>query len=337
MTLLPQCDWRKVRRETFAFIGKCLRRDGGCAPSPDPGYRGNSDTALSDLAGVTYAATLAKACGVKLPRVGRSVAFIRKHQQSDGSFVNHGGRMNPQDDLAILYNTTQGVVALHALGRKPRHDPTPVVKRFFGEDRYRKLPWYTTSFFPLLYAALEEDFPPAYRRAISEHMAAHQTPDGYLQDHVAAAFHMAHFHRLVGEETPRAQAMVERTLRDQTAAGGWDIRDPNWDVHACFDAVFILRQLGGTDRRCEAAIARAAEWAMSCRNSDGGFGHYPGWHSDLDAVYFQFGALIQAGLIPGAKRRLKDAHTLSWGHAMIPGRTYRAAGATLKIKSNHSP
>lgn len=36
----------------------------------------------------------------------------------------------------------------------------------------------------------------------------------------------------------------------------------------------------------------------------------------------QFGTLIQAGRVPSAKRDLADAHTLSWGHAMQPGKIY---------------
>ena len=43
----------------------------------------------------------------------------------------------------------------------------------------------------------------------------------------------------------------------------------------------------------------------------------------MDAVYFQFGTLIQAGRIPGARFDLPDAQTLGWGHAMQPGRIYR--------------
>jgi len=315
-----QYDWQKVRDETFGFIGKCLRPDGGYAPSPDPDYQGNSDTSLSDLAAVTYAAVLARTCGLELCAARQSAAFIHAHQQPDGSFVNHGGKMKAGDNLAILYNTTQGVVALRALGQAPHHDPAPVMKRFFEGGAHKELPWYTTSFFPLFYAALGQPFPEAYREAISQHMAANQTPDGYLQNHVAAAFHMAHFYRLVGQETPRAAQMVERTLKDQKPDGGWNIFDPDWDVHACFDAVYILRQLGGGDSRCQGAIARAAEWVMECRNRDGGFGHYPGTHSDLDAVYFQFGTLVQAELIPGLNSIPEDAHTLSWGHAMAPAK-----------------
>ena len=128
-----------------------------------------------------------------------------------------------------------------------------------------------------------------------------QTPDGYLGDHVAAAFHMAHFFRLIGQPTPCAAEMVRRVLHDQKADGGWNIKDPDWDVHACFDAVFVLRQLGGESAEVQQAIHKAADWAMSCRNADGGFGHYPQRHSDMDAVYFQFGTLIQAGRLPTAR------------------------------------
>jgi hypothetical protein len=42
----------------------------------------------------------------------------------------------------------------------------------------------------------------------------------------------------------------------------------------------------------------------------------------MDAVYFQFGTLIQAGRLPTAKLDLPDGHTLSWGHAMQPDKVY---------------
>jgi hypothetical protein len=45
----------------------------------------------------------------------------------------------------------------------------------------------------------------------------------------------------------------------------------------------------------------------------------------MDAVYFKFGTLIQAGRIPGSNFNLPDAETLSWGHAMKPGKIYRTA------------
>jgi geranylgeranyl transferase type-2 subunit beta len=333
--------------ETLGFIKQCARPDGGFNPSPDPTYEGRSDTGLSDLAAVTYAATLARTMGWRLPDAKRSSEFIQNHQQPDGSFINLHGKMDPKSDLAILYNTVQGVVALHAFGRHPKIDPEKVMARFFRGETFSKLPWYTTSFFPLFYAALARPFPIAYDRALREHQIKSQGEDGYLGDHVAATFHMAHYFRLLGQPTPKAALMVKRVLRDQKTDGGWNIKEPDWDVHACFDAVFILRQLGGESEPVQQeiakppagqasrlsasgetepvrlAIAKAADWALSCRNPDGGFGHYPGWHSDMDAVYFQFGTLIQAARVPGAKTGLADAHTLSWGHAMCPDRVYR--------------
>ena len=315
---------QSISDATFAFIRNCARPDGGYSPSPDPAYPGNSDTGSSDLAAVTYAATLAKTMGWQLPHPERSVEFIQHHQQQDGSFINLEGKMDPKSDLAILYNTVQGVVGLRALGQHPKMDPTKVLDRFFVDNAFTKLPWYTTSFFPLFYAALNKPFPARYDEALRGLMSSGQGEDGYVGDHVAATFHTAHYYRLVGQPTPKASQMVARVLRDQKPDGGWNIKQPDWDVHACFDATFILHQLGRDAKPVRKAMEKAADWALSCRNADGGFGHYPTWHSDLDAVYFQFGTLIQCGRIPGARHDLPDAHTLSWGHAMQPGKVYSA-------------
>ena len=282
-------DDSRLARETLDFIVRCGRTDGSYAPSPEPGYGGNSDTKFSDLAAVTYAAVLARSMGWELPRKDRSIAFIRSHQRPDGHFVNLGGQHDPASDLAILYNTTQGVVGLRALGAEPAIDPLSSIERLLAGDAYRKLPWYTTSFFPLLCAALGKPFPKDWRDKLAGYMEQNQASDGYLGDHVAATFHMAHFYRLLGEPTPRAAAMVARVLRDQKPDGGWNIKEPDWDVHACFDAVFILRQLDGDDPMVKRAIDRGGRWSLSCRNTDGGFGHFPGRPSDMDAVYFQFG------------------------------------------------
>jgi geranylgeranyl transferase type-2 subunit beta len=307
-----------LAQATFDFIARCRRDDGGYAPSPDPSYPGLSDTAFSDLAAVTYAAVLAKTLGRDLPQRDRSIAFVRRHQRPDGRFVNLEGKHDPASDLGILYNTTQGIVALRALGARPEADPIPVLARFFERDAFKALPWYTTSFFPLAYAALGRPFPAEFRRALTAHMEKNQADDGYLGDHVAATFHMAHVYRLLGRPTPRADRMVARVLRDQKADGGWDIKEPDWDVHACFDAVFVLRQLGGADPKVRTAIAKGGDWSLRCRNPDGGFGHFPGRHSDMDAVYFQLGTLIQAGLVPEARRDMPDPETLAWGHAIPP-------------------
>ncbi len=312
----------KIKNETFGFIEACARDDGGYTPSPDLGYKGYADTAGSDLAAITYAAVLAKTFGWELPHRERSAEFIQRHQQPDGVFINLQGTMNPKEDLAILYNAVQGVVSLRALGEKPKVDPFQVLERFFEKDVFKKLPMYTLSFYPLFYAALGKPFPAEYRAAVARYIEQDQAADGYLGDHVASTFHMIHFFRLVGGHTPHASAVVARVLRDQRPDGGWHLKTQDWDVHACFDAVFILRQLSWNSPASRAAIGRATDWALASRNSDGGFSHYPGGHSDMDAVYFQLGTLIQAEQIPGADFDLPDAETLGWGHAMIPEKVY---------------
>ena len=70
-------------------------------------------------------------------------------------------------------------------------------------------------------------------------------------------------------------------------------------------------RMGG---RNKAAVEKAAAWALTCRNKDGGFGHYPGSPSDMDAVYFQTGTLIMAGFLKPADPLPKDPHLLGWGH-----------------------
>ncbi|MGH7140247.1 MAG: hypothetical protein ACREHD_31295 [Pirellulales bacterium] len=77
--------------------------------------------------------------------------------------------------------------------------------------------------------------------------------------------------------------------------------------------MFTLRQEGAGRDDCRQAIARAAKWALTCRNADGGFGHFPGSPSDADANYFQVGTLVMAGWLPPVDPLPPDAHLLSWG------------------------
>src|SRR5207244_9137163 len=109
-------------------------------------------------------------------------------------------------------------------------------------------------------------------------------------------------------------AILARVLRDQNPDGSWLINSPSRDRHATFDAVFVLRHLRPERADCRRAIARAAAWALSCRNRDGGFGHYPGSTSDADAAYFHVGVLVMAGYLKPVDPLPPDAHLLGWGH-----------------------
>jgi hypothetical protein len=181
-------DGFNVKDATFKFLQKCARDDGVYSPSPAPQYRGNSDTKASDLAAITYAATLVKTAGWELPHREKSVEFIQRHQQPAGVLINFQGDLNPKGDLAILYNTTQRCVALRALGEKAKVDPTHALDRFFAKDTFKKLPWYTLRFYPLFYAAPGRPFPQEYRVAIAQHIAQNQAADGYLSGKRAMSF-----------------------------------------------------------------------------------------------------------------------------------------------------
>ncbi len=299
-----------------AFFAKTARPDGSFTPGPDADYPGISDSAASDLAPVAYAAVLHRTFGWALPHEAKTKEWLHARQQEDGAFVNVKGTMVPKSSLARLYNTTQGVVALRALGEKPKRDPLPVFAAVLKED-YKTLPPYSSSFFPLAYLAAGKPFPPEEDRKMRA-LLAYQDDDGYLHNHIAATFHAVHYYRLLNEPTPKAEAILKRVLRDQKPDGSWLLNPPARDRHATFDAVFTLRHLGKDRDDVKKAIAKAAAWALRCRNDDGGFGHYPGSPSDMDAVYFQAGTLVMAGFLKPADPPPKDPHLLAWGHLFPP-------------------
>jgi hypothetical protein len=306
---------REVLDGVRGFFAKTARPDGSFQPGLDPDYEGMSDSAASDLAPTAYAVILHATFGWKLPDLVKTRDFLLGRQRADGAFVNVKGTMDPKSPLARVYNTTQGTVALRALGVKPRSDPLPVFTAVMEAD-YKELPPYSTSFFPLAFRAAGKPFPEDADRKLRDAMI--QADDGYLNNHVAATFHAVHYYRLLDQPTPKANVIVARTLRDQKPDGSWLLNPPARDRHATFDAVFVLRQLGKASPECRNAIARAAKWALSCRNADGGFGHFPGSPSDADAVYFQVGVLVMAGVVKPADPPPEAADLLGWGHLMKP-------------------
>jgi geranylgeranyl transferase type-2 subunit beta len=298
------------------FFEKTAQPDGSFRAGIDPTYKGMADTAYSDLAAPTYAVVLHKTFGWKLPHEAKTRAFFLGRQVKDGRFVNRAGTVDPASEQGRLYNTTQGLVALRALGEKPKYDAVPVLDDVLNGD-YKSLPPYTTSFFPLAYMAAGKPYPREADRKVRTLLV--QAEDGYMKNHIAATFHLVHYYRLVGEPTPKAEAILRRVLREQAADGSWLINPPARDRHAGFDAAFILKQLGGDRPEVKKGLERAARWVLSCRNPDGGFGHYPGSPSDADAVYFHVGTLVLAGVLRPAEPPPRDPHLLGWGH-LLPTR-----------------
>src|SRR5262249_21014423 len=148
-----------------------------------PEYPGMSDSAYSDLAPTVYAVVLHKTFGWKLPHEAKTKELLLARQGKDGAFFNASGTADPKSPQARAYNTTQGLVALHALGLKPRHDPLPVFDAVLQED-YKKMPLYMTSFFPLAYLACGKTIPPDADRKIRSLMDEAQGQDGYLHEHI---------------------------------------------------------------------------------------------------------------------------------------------------------
>lgn len=304
---------RQILAGLHKFYAKTGRPDGSFLPGIDPAYRGISDSAYSDLAPVTYAVIIHRSLGWELPHKEKTIRFLVSRQHDNGDFFNIGGTVDPKSAEGRAYNTTQGIVALHALGVKPRFNPLPVFEEVLRED-YKSLPAYFTSFFPLAYLATGNAIPAEADRRIRATMV--QGLDGYLNDHIAATFHAVHYYRLISEPVPMVEKIVERALRDQKPDGSWLLNMPSRDRHATFDAVFTLRQLGDNREDCRAAIGKAVQWALDCRNPDGGFGHFPGSTSDSDANYFQVGVLIMGGFLKAATPLPNDPHLLGWGHLM---------------------
>lgn len=295
------------------FFRRTAREDGSFRPGTDPAYAGLSDSAYSDLAPITYAVVLHRTFGWELPYAAQTRAFLLGRQRADGAFYHRAGTVDPDSAAGRVYNTTQALVALRALGLRPRFDPMPVFADVLRGD-YRTLPAYSTSFFPLAFLAHGQPIPPEADRKVKALMV--QDEDGYLDNHIAATFHAAHYYRLIGEQVPKAERMLARTLRDQKADGSWLLNPPARDRHATFDAVFVIRQLGKGGPESRRALDRATSWALSCRNADRGFGHFPGSPSDADAVYFQLGTLVMTGYLQPIKPLPDAPHLLGWGHLM---------------------
>src|SRR6185436_316077 len=119
-------DERAVLARLKEFYVKTARPEGSFQPGVDPDYLGMSDSAYSDLAAATYACTIHKTFGWKLPHEEKTVEFLLSRQQESGEFVNVAGTVDATSPQGKVYNTTQALVALHALGAKPRHNPLPV-------------------------------------------------------------------------------------------------------------------------------------------------------------------------------------------------------------------
>jgi hypothetical protein len=229
-------------------------------------------------------------------------------------FHLRGGEKPPM----LVYNTLQSLLGLRIIGgRLPagRDAAVRAVVELFREHGLEGFPFYALDFFGQFFSIIGRSVPRLIARAVWRKYAA-SLRGGEVGGHVASTFHFVHFARLLGKPVPHAEAILAKTLGLQEPDGSFNrMPDPAWDVHATFDACFIIRQLGkGSD--CARALYRAARWAFSCRNRDGGFGHFPGRKSDMDACYFHAGTLVMCGILPARKVPSGTGRMLGWGHLL---------------------
>ena len=182
-------------KEIFAglrsFYERTARSDGSFQPGIDPDYLGMSDTAYSDLAAVTYACTIHKTFGWTLPHESATVEFLQSRQKPTGEFFNIAGTVDPQSPEGQVYNTTQALVALHALGAKPKIIRSLFSKPFCVKTTKRS-PRSRLASFHWPTCAPENQFPS--RLTVRSALLMIQDEKGYLNDHVAATFHASHYY-----------------------------------------------------------------------------------------------------------------------------------------------
>ena len=89
----------------------------------------------------------------------KTTEFLLRGNSRTGRSCNVAGTVDPKSAAGRAYNTTKALVALQALGAKPKYDPLPVFDDVLKED-YKTLPPYMTSFFPLAYLACGKPIPP---------------------------------------------------------------------------------------------------------------------------------------------------------------------------------
>ncbi len=305
------------------FILACLREDGGVDPNPDRTYPGRSDTSFSDIAALAYALILEQTFGFRVLDRDKTLSLLRRCRGKDGLY--HSIRRfkgKGETPYLRIYNTLQTLLGLriirgNVVAPEGLAAAIRAVSGFYARGDYRKFPPYALDFLGQFHHVVKRPFPARMARAVSSEYLKRYA-DGEVAGHVASTFHYVRHALLTGQPLPAAPEILRRTLALQRRDGSFNnMPDPDWDVHATFDGCFIVRQLGqrlGWRPDYGRVLNAAGRYALRCRNRDGGFGHFPGCRSDMDAVYFHAGTLVMAGMLPARPQPDDLARVLGWGH-----------------------
>ncbi len=306
-----------------AYLASCARHDGGLNPGPNPRYRGRSDTSFSDIAAPVYALILEETLGLGVLDRAMTLRFLKSCRGRDGIFRSIRRFRGVAAPAHLqLYNSLQALLGQRII-MKNRIEPgglsqtARAVRRFYRQGHFRKFPPYALDFLGQFFNVIRRPFPTTMARAVTaEYLKKYR--DGEVAGHVASTFHFVRHALLSRQRLPQARDILKKTLSLQRRNGSFNVMpDPDWDVHATFDGCFIVRQLGarlGWKREYTRALKKAARFALSCRNRDGGFGHFPGYPSDMDACYFHAGTMVMAGELRREPVPDDLGRVLGWGH-----------------------
>ena len=315
--------------------------DGGFLPSSTPGYLGTADGRTSDIAPAVYVAEIFHTLGLHLPHPERTADFIQARQTREGFFEPLDKGFGDWTTACRLHGTCIGIRGLKALDRAPAVDPRPWLDEHIrGRDTFGP---YEPDFYANSCAALEQTMAQDCEQKLTQVLLARQDPDtGWLMEGISnrpgwgfarnnpITFHAARFFRLAGKRIPRGDQILAAFMEVQQENGSWSLGG----VHGNFDAAVAVRLLSDNSAPYRVAVARAAQYALTCRTEDGGFRHLSTEPpddladtvenpSEVDAVYFHVATLVMGGQLIG---RLDPANNwIGWGHSLLSAGTEKSS------------
>ena len=182
---------------------------------------------------------------------------------SPTALFGQGGSREPKSNLSVLYSTVQAVVALRALGERPRIDPFKVIDRFFVEQGVSEAAVVRHEFFPLLRNLGK----PSLNNTIGPCATCRsdQKDDGYLGDHVADLPDGPLLPpRWPAHAQGRQWSIAFFATRGRTGAGHQGARLGRTRLfRRSLHPAAIRREVGSG-----AARSGSADWALGCRNAE---------------------------------------------------------------------
>jgi len=317
----------KILERFMRYVHGLADVNGGFQASLKHNYLGVADGAVSEIAPAVYAAEIAQTLDVPLPFLDKTAEFIQVRQHPDGYFRNLAPLPGWPTTSLLLYNTCVAIRGLKSLGKNPLYDPRPWLDAYVS--KMEKPGDYEADFYANSYAALEDEMKPDCERKLSDYLLNFQDRDtGWL---ISAAgyplfernnpftFHAARFFHLAGKRIPMGEKIADTFLRVQENDGSWKLGG----VHGTFDACVTLRMLFDDESKYRGAIERAAGWALTCQQEDGGFNHFGGKAiegfvdnapSEMDACYFHIATLVMSGNL--SAKLEGNNNWIGWGHTL---------------------